>query len=38
MACNLRDNCGTGMPVGSKLTSKQLAVVDAWLVCGAPFS
>jgi hypothetical protein len=36
--CNLRDNCGVGMPIGRKISSKQLAVVDAWLACGAPFN
>jgi hypothetical protein len=36
--CNLRGQCGVAMPIGDKLTSKQLDVVDAWLACGAPLN
>lgn len=36
--CNLRGNCGVRMPLGDKLTSKQLSVIDSWLACGAPFN
>ena len=38
MFCNLRGDCGVRMPLGGRLTSKQLAVIDSWLACGAPFN
>ena len=36
--CNLRNQCGAGMPIGGKLDSTQLDVIDTWLACGAPFN
>lgn len=36
--CNLRGNCGVRMPLGDKLTSKELTIIDSWLACGAPFN
>jgi len=38
ISCNLRGACGVPMPIGSKLTSKQLQVIDDWLSCGAPLN
>jgi hypothetical protein len=38
ITCNLRGSCGTRMPIGGKLSSNQLAVIDSWLACGAPFN
>jgi hypothetical protein len=38
ITCNLRGGCGTRMPIGGKLNSKQLSVIDSWLACGAPFN
>ncbi|MDB4936989.1 MAG: hypothetical protein JWP87_3961 [Labilithrix sp.] len=38
MYCNLRGDCGARMPVGDKLSSNDLDVIDTWLACGAPFN
>lgn len=38
ISCNLRHQCGVGMPLGDKLDSNQLDVIDQWLACGAPFN
>ena len=38
MFCNFRGACGPRMPIGGKLNSNQLKVMDAWLACGAPFN
>lgn len=38
MFCNFRGDCGPRMPIGDKLSSKQLDVMDRWLACGAPFN
>lgn len=38
MYCNLRHVCGTPMPVDGKVPSHELAWIDAWLACGAPFN
>lgn len=34
--CNLRRECGVGMPLGGTASDADLAIVDAWLACGAP--
>lgn len=38
ITCNLRGDCGTRMPLGDKLSGKQLDVIEEWLSCGAPFN
>ncbi|NOU35067.1 MAG: hypothetical protein HOO96_44815 [Polyangiaceae bacterium] len=45
MACNLRKerklrepDCGQRMPFGRPLEPADLATVDTWLGCGAPFN
>lgn len=38
ISCNLRGGCGPRMPIGGKLNSNQLSIIDAWLRCGAPFN
>lgn len=38
ISCNLRHQCGVGMPLGDKLGANQLDVIDTWLACGAPFN
>lgn len=38
MACNLRGTCGVKMPLGGAIDPADLARIDAWLACGAPFN